>query len=230
MKDQMKMCGRCGHEHAVGVLRHSQDGVALYGARRCVSTTVHFGRVVDCSCNDFAEAVTQPDGTAGLPVAAPMSQGELAVLWNDTEFLSPQASAETRIAVRRVMELAGEEREKAFMGLLLANVSDIRGALSKDESKFAHLVSHTDDIVESMRGVTQLSERLNNVVARIGGIEDRLDRLAELLMRDKPEEPRGITMDELAEAARTIFRPTGASDREKAIAETIITDAKPANS
>jgi len=159
-----------------------------------------------------------------------MSQGELAVLWNDTEFLSPQASAETRIAVRRVMELAGEEREKAFMGLLLANVSDIRGALSKDESKFAHLVSHTDDIVESMRGVTQLSERLNNVVARIGGIEDRLDRLAELLMRDKPEEPRGITMDELAEAARTIFRPTGALDREKAIAETIVTDAKPVNS
>ena len=36
MNDRMALCGRCGHEHAVGILRYDQQGTPLYGARLCI--------------------------------------------------------------------------------------------------------------------------------------------------------------------------------------------------
>ena len=231
MKDVLKLCGRCNHEHAVGTLRHSVDGVPLVGARKC-----------ECGCGDFVEAVMTENATNGLPLAAVMSFTDLAKLWEDTHFLSPQASAETRIAIRKVMELQDpQEREVAYMGVMLANLSDIRGAMSKDESKFAHLVSHTDEIVDSMKGVTQLSERLSNVVARQNSMElsnwptsrsvsSRFYlRFRELPRSFKLEPPREreLGLDDLEQAARNIFRPSVGPEH---VDEAVVVDGKPTES
>lgn len=164
MNDEKKKCGRCGHEHSWGVLRYSQDNVKLYGARDCW-----------CDCDDFVEAhaLVRPLDSA--------ERNELRQLWEDTAFLSAQTPMATRIAVRQLETLEGGERDKAFMGLMISQVTDIRAALTKDESKFASLVGHTDEIVDSMKGVVQLNERLTGVNLRIDDTNSRIDRLAVML-------------------------------------------------
>jgi hypothetical protein len=219
MNDVMKPCARCRHEHAIGILRYDQQGTPLYGARVCSALVLRDGKLFDhqresCGCRDFVEAVLNEKGEASLPAALTMPKQELQALWNETEFLSPQASAETRIAVRRVMEMREKDREKAFIGLMLANLSDIRGAMSKDESKFANLVSHTDEIVESMKGVVQLNERLGNLWQAQRATEDRLANLERGMIAiaehlgvevKKPDRPQGEEIDD-AEALR-LLRP-----------------------
>lgn len=221
MKDEMRMCGRCHHEHAVGTLSHSVDGVPLVGPRPCSWHSKPEDSPI-CGCRDFVEAVMTENGTPGLPLSAVMSFTDLAALWRDTDFLSPQASAETRIAIRKVMGIEDpRERETAYMGVMLANISDIRGAMSKDESKFARLVSHTDEIVDAMQGVTQLSERLSNVVARQNSMEEQLANIAERQqqmlatlsgiaekLQVEPPPERELGLDDLEQAARRIFRPS----------------------
>ena len=160
-----------------------------------------------------------------------MPKQELQALWNETEFLSPQASAETRMAVQRVMKAEPAEQSKAFMSLMLANLSDIRGAMSKDENKFAHLVSHTDEIVESMKGVTQLNERLGNLWEAQRATEDRLanlergmiaiaEHLGVGIKKEEPPASDSIPLDDLVRAAQTFFRPhPGANHDEPVLTE-----------
>jgi hypothetical protein len=47
-----------------------------------------------------------------------------------------------------------------FLGFVVSQITDMRGSLTRDESKFARLLSHTDEIVIAMEHVVQLSERL----------------------------------------------------------------------
>lgn len=197
MNDEKKKCGRCGHEHPWGVLRYSQDNVKLYGARDCW-----------CDCDDFVEAHEGVENALSLP------SNELRQLWEDTSFLSAQTPMATRIAVRQLETLEGGERDKAFMGLMISQVTDIRAALTKDESKFANLVGHTDEIVDSMKGVVQLNERLTGVNLRIDDTNSRIDRLAVMLNAiaekmgvevQKPEHPDHESVEDLSEAARSVF-------------------------
>lgn len=64
-----------------------------------------------------------------------------------------------------------------FAGLMISQLTDIRGAMTRDESKFNHLVSHTDEVVESMRGVVQLSERLTNILRAQHSIQERQEKM-----------------------------------------------------
>ena len=182
MKDVKKPCGRCRHDHRYGILRYSQDGVPLYGAHRCETR--------GCMCGEFIEAVA---GNLDLPAA------QVKELWAKTSFMSAQAPAATRMAVAQIMALskddapagfwgrlfgqakpdasAMEKQWPEFMGLMISQISDIRGAMNRDESKFAHLVAHTDEVVESMRGVAQLNERLGNLWQAQRANEDRLANL-----------------------------------------------------
>lgn len=171
MNDEQKLCGNCGHEHAWGVVSYSDDNVRLYGARMCVAVVGD----VRCGCRDWSPA------SEGTELAVVMPPEELQALWAETSFLSAQTPMATRIAVRQINALEGKEREKEFMGLMISQVTDIRAAMTKDESKFAHLVSHADEIVESMRGVVQLSERLEGVKRGIESTNERMDRFESLL-------------------------------------------------
>ncbi len=157
MQDVDKLCGNCKHSHKYGILRYSPDNVALYNARPC-----------SCGCDDFVEAIP---GEENLPA---LSQPQIKDIWARTSFLGAQVPLATRIAVAQIMSLGKDEHPATamihqwpeFVGLMISQITDIRGAMTRDENKFAHLVAHTDEIVESMRGVVQLSERLATIVAQ----------------------------------------------------------------
>jgi hypothetical protein len=185
MRDELKRCANCGHEHRVGIVNYSQDGVPLYGPRACY-----------CHCDRFTEK-QDGDDAALLPS---LTNEQTKQLWEQTSFMNAQAPAATRIAVAKLMALgegkgqpgsigrlfgrgdgktALERQWPEFVGFLISQITDMRGAMVRDESKFAHLVSHTDEIVEAMRGVAQLKERLDNIYATQERILETLDRLGE---------------------------------------------------
>lgn len=250
MKDMMKRCGRCRHEHVYGIVRHSADNVPLYGARRCKGIVENaVGEQYPCNCGDFVEYV-EGIGENQLMLSVPPE--ELNALWAATSFLSPQTPMATRIAVRQINSLEGPEREKEFMGLMISQMTDIRAAMTKDESKFANLVSHTDEVVESMRGVVQLSERLQGVNRRVDNVDERLDKLEiqnRALMTmleaiseklgvesvhvreaaypsiDNPEERPEAIPSELASAARRVFTQANSHLRDEAV----VVDGVPSN-
>jgi hypothetical protein len=223
MNDVMKLCGRCRHEHSYGILRYSADNVKLYGARQCST----------CDCEDFAEAV-EGVGDSSVPMITP-SPAELKALWRETSFLSAQVPMATRIAIRQILSLEdGAEQRKEFMGLMISQLTDIRGEMTRDGSKFANLVSHTDEVVESMKGVVQLSERLTGLNQRIDNTNDRIDRLATMMsaMMEKfgveakaPEHPDPESVADLSEAARSVFTQANSRLRDEAVA----VDGKPVN-
>lgn len=169
MKDERKPCASCGHEHAYGTLRYSVDNVPLRGARKCW-----------CGCDHFIE----PFPEAAADSVPALTQDQTVALWSRTSFLNAQVPAATRMAMAGIMnllELATTDLPspsiiaavREFMGLMISQVTDIRGALVRDDNKFAHLVAHTDEIIESMRAVSQLADRLTNIYGAISQIQQQ---------------------------------------------------------
>lgn len=175
MQDEKRSCAQCGHDHSYGILRYSPDGVPFYGARKCW-----------CHCDHFVERNISAElkfdhQQESLPDTFSLPDKELKELWADTSFMSAQVPLATRIAVRQIhglMQVADLSPAlimalTEFASLVISQVTDIRGAMTRDENKFAHLVAHTDEIVEAMRGVTQLAERINVFNGRLSQIEER---------------------------------------------------------
>jgi hypothetical protein len=107
---------------------------------------------------DVLDAITQqnlPDALArGL-----ITQREVDRIWQNTEYLSAQTPLEVRIAITKMND-AGytiTPAEQALMGA----VFDMRAALFRDESKFAHLVAGTETIVGELQKVNQLAAILD---------------------------------------------------------------------
>jgi hypothetical protein len=145
MKDEVRDCANCGKQHYWGITGHSKDNVPLYGPRPRTD------------CDDFR------------PKLEPVPVGVNAqALWQQTGDLDPQATIATRLVVARLRELADGKAGMAavaaqwpeFLGFVVSQITDLRGTLVRDESKFALLVAHVDEIVEAMKNVTQLAERL----------------------------------------------------------------------
>jgi hypothetical protein len=180
MNDELKRCANCGHEHRWGMLSHTQDGVPLYGPRACY-----------CHCDRFAEAISAPAGGSGIHLPT-LTNDQAKELWAQTSHLNAQVPLATRMAVRAIQDLGqGKEGVDAltaqwpeFMGLMISQLTDIRGAMVRDESKFANLISHTDEIVEAMRGVAQLKERLDTIYETQERILAVLERLGEKQVKE----------------------------------------------
>lgn len=209
MQDELRLCANCHHEHKWGILGYSQDGVPLYGARRCehwekpvYGDKGHeywkIGDLVEvCHCEYFATAA---DGDVNLPT---LTNEQTQALWSKTSFLNAQVPAATRILMSNILQLletgaqnldpaiAGAIRE--FMGLVVSQITDVRGALVRDDSKFALLVSHTDEIVEAMKGVVQLKERLDGIYA----VQERVLEAIDSLRKQKGEQ-ESVSIQEAA--------------------------------
>ena len=229
MKDEKRLCARCKHEHDYGILRYSADNVPLYGARRCEFIVRDYQRTGGkdyCGCSSFVETVP---GMENLPA---LSDGEVKTLWEQTSFLNAQVPMATRIMVRSVLS-AGEKKKgiaaitaqwPEFVGLMISQLTDIRGAMVRDESKFAHLVAHTDEILEGMKGAVQLAERLTGMNQRIDDTNERLDRIEKLLGQIlKQADGEAIPAEELAEHRRIFGVGNNAPLRDEAI----VTDGRP---
>ena len=162
MNDVLRPCHTCGGEHPWGITGYSKDNVPLYGPR------------ATADCTDFRPQVEElPAGVNGQELMAA------------TGDLDAQASVQTRLVVSRIRELGKAEPRYArmaaqwpeFMNFVIAEITAMRGALTRDESKFGLLISHTDEIVEAMRNVTQLAERLQVLNNRVVTVQQTLDEL-----------------------------------------------------
>jgi hypothetical protein len=177
LRDELKLC-QCGQRHKWGIIRYSEDNVPLYGAYPAEN-----------GCRDFRAV---EEGNENLPA---MTAKDTEELWAATNFLNAQVPTATRIAINQIMQIGkggdgffaklfgvgkGSLMEKQwpeFMGLVLSQLTDVRGAMIREDSKFAHLIAHTDEIVESMRGVVQLSERLETLAQMQSRIMDQLESI-----------------------------------------------------
>ena len=156
MRDEERPC-ECGETHKWGIVGASDDGVPLYGARPTET------------CDNYRAKVTT------LPTHLNAQE-----LWAQTGDLDPQATLATRAIVARLRTLGKDDPAKQwpeFAGFVISQITDMRGALVRDESKFAHLVAHTDEIVEAMRGVVQLSEKLTVQQLMLREITERLNQV-----------------------------------------------------
>src|SRR5215472_5785210 len=85
--------------------------------------------------------------------------------------LSAQTPIEFRVAVMKL----GRNLDP-LMSLVLSQMMDIRAAMTKDESKFAHLVAGTETIVKTLQNVNPLVERLRRQEELIDSLSDQLNR------------------------------------------------------
>jgi len=92
-------------------------------------------------------------------------------IWRETSFLSAQTPIEFRVAVLKL----GKKLDP-LMSLVLSQMMDIRAAMTKDESKFAHLVAGTETIVKTLQNVNPLVERLRRQDELIDSLANQLDR------------------------------------------------------
>jgi len=137
--------------------------------------------------------------------ALTLTTDQTKALWYETSDLSPQASAATRMAVAKMRKLGDGKRGfqqltaqwPEFMGFVISQITDMRAAMVRDESKFSHLVAHTDEIVEAMRGVVQLKERLDSIY-------ETQERILEVLSK---REEKGVSEQEAAHMFASKSKP-----------------------
>lgn len=180
VKYELRLCGACGYKHRWEIIGYN-SGVPLYNARPTKT----------CATYRPFDEETMPD-VSGLPV-------DTQALWAQTGDLNAQATMATRLVVARLKSLAnGKSGVNAiaaqwpdFIGFVISQITDMRGALVRDESKFAHLVAHTDEIVESLRDGVRLKEQLRNMSAALTDIYAKLEELG-------PRQPAQIDVEAFA--------------------------------
>lgn len=106
-----------------------------------------------------------------------ISKDEVDRIWLATEDLS----AQTPINVRRAMiairnAKTPEEKVNLSMQFMMAAATEIQAAMTRDETKFAHLVAGTETIVKTLQNVNPLERRLERIEAIIDGLGDLIER------------------------------------------------------
>lgn len=197
MKDEERLC-QCGKKHKWGITGRDQGGVVVYGPKP----------VPDCQY--FRPATDQ----------LPEFVGDLRELWSQTGDLDAQATLATRVVVARLRSLNPVEQWQEFVGYVISQITSLRGSLLRDESKFAHLVAHTDELVETMQSVGLISERLKKHENLLSQIAERLEdmeynRLETMQMDEERAENEalrhfGLERDEFDSKRWTPSRPNEA--------------------
>jgi hypothetical protein len=127
----------------------------------------------DAPANVTNEPITQENLPAALK-RGQITQAEVDNIWAQTSFLSAQTPIEFRVAVIK-LKGAGQEIDP-LTTLVLSQMMDIRAAMTKDESKFAHLVAGTETIVKTLQNVNPLIRRLERQEMMIDSLSEQLER------------------------------------------------------
>jgi hypothetical protein len=141
---------------------------------------------------------TEPITQENLPEALKdgrITQAEVDRIWGLTEFVSAQTPIETRMLLVRAQELGIPltPHEELLVRLLF----DMRALMTKDESKFAHLVAGTETIVKTLQNVNPLVRRLERQEMMIDSLSEQLNRAEskiDALMEAMHEVGTGLTI------------------------------------
>lgn len=115
-----------------------------------------------------------------------VSKAEIEGIWAATSDLS----AQTPITVRRAVIAMRKAKtlEKAWpivFTFLMQSATNTEAAMTRDESKFAHLVAGAEAVAKSMQNIGSVEARLESMERQIAALAGHFDSLVELLAHDK---------------------------------------------
>jgi hypothetical protein len=141
---------------------------------------------------DHREPVIQePVTQENLPEALKdgrITQQEVDRVWRETEYLSAQTPIEVRQMIVKIKE-AGQD-VTLIQQVMLQAVLDLRAAMFRDESKFAHLVAGTEAIVDKLQAINKWETLVENLSAKLDELSLKVDMLGRGgVMVDQEPEP-----------------------------------------
>ena len=123
---------------------------------------------------------------------------EVGEAWSLTSDLSPQTPIQVRQAVIQIRKLTKDKPPEqalalafpVFMQFMMTAMTETQAGMTRDESKFSHLVAGTETIVKTLQNINPLErrlERIESMVSSLGSsIRTALDDLKRQ-MEGKPE-------------------------------------------
>ena len=123
--------------------------------------------------------------------AGKVTPEEVQRIWELTRDLSAQAPINVRRAMISIRAAeTPEEKVNLSMQFMMAAATELQAAMTRDESKFSHLVAGTETIVKTLQNINPLErrlERIESMVSSLGSsIRTALDDLKRQ-MEGKPE-------------------------------------------
>lgn len=165
MKDEERLC-QCGQKHKWGITGRDQGGVVVYGPKP----------VPDCQY--FRPATDQ----------LPEFVGDLRELWSQTGDLDAQATLATRVVIARLRSLDPVAQWPEFVGYVISQLTNLRGAMLREDAKMARLVASADEFIEATGALRLLSERVKKQDEMLSQISDQLTDMQLAQMGDGEDE------------------------------------------
>lgn len=117
-----------------------------------------------------------------------VSKAEVEKVWRETDYLSAQTPYEVRKMVVEMKE-AGHQITPAEQ-VIIQSVLDLRAALFRSDSKFAHLVSGTEFIVDKLQAVNRWELVVEQLNGRVSELTTMVSRLVEQREQDRQKNDR----------------------------------------
>lgn len=117
-----------------------------------------------------------------------ITQAEVNRVWAETRDLSAQTPFETRRAVVELRKCGSlNDSWPVFFTQMTQMMSEMQGALTRDDSKFAHLVAGTETVVRELQKVGPLASNLTDLKRQMQYLTDEVRQLrADRVQLKKP--------------------------------------------
>lgn len=116
-----------------------------------------------------------------------ITQAQVDQIWAATWDMPAQTPLPVRRAIATMREVTkGKDPQEAlalafpmFMQFMMTAATETQAAMTKDESRFSHLVAGTECIVKTLQNINPLEARLERLEAGLEMINDKLTTLLE---------------------------------------------------
>jgi hypothetical protein len=161
--------------------------------------------------------IQEPITQENLPEALKdgrITQQEVDHIWRETEYLSAQTPIEVRQMIVKIKD-AGQD-VTLIQQVMLQAILDLRAAMFRDESKFAHLVAGTEAIVDKLQSINKWEMLVENLSAKLDELSLKVDMLGRggVIVDQEPEpdewcgaEPINFDLDQQTAGDVTAYEP-----------------------
>jgi hypothetical protein len=120
-----------------------------------------------------------PDKALALRIErGEVSQEEVNHVWAETRDLSAQTPFETRRAIVELRKCGSlNDAWPVFFTHMTEQMSQMAGAMTRDDSKFAHLVAGTETVVRELQKVGPLAANLTDLKRQMQYLTDEVRQL-----------------------------------------------------
>lgn len=111
-----------------------------------------------------------------------VTREEVQSIWDQTSDMTAQAPITARRAVIAMRKAPLSEKMMIAANEMLRVASNIEGAMTRDESRFSHLVAGAESVAKSMQNIGDIEDRLDHMDHRLGDLTDKLEQLTSVLI------------------------------------------------